>query len=108
MNEKNEITTKVCRVCGRELPIDSFCKQNKSADGHSHVCRECKKMVHDGYVRPRFNRFSTEDLVAEIKARGVKLIPEPTPREMMERLAALGYKGKLTYTRVETVDIENF
>lgn len=108
MNEKNEIATKVCRICGRELPIDAFYKSNKTDDGRSHICRECKKMAHGGHIRTRYNKFTTDELVSEIKARGVNLIPEPSPREMMERLAALGYKGKLTYTRVETIDIENF
>lgn len=48
------------------------------------------------------------ELIDELKRRGVNLIPEPTPREMMERLAALGYKGKLTIIRTETIDIEKF
>lgn len=49
-----------------------------------------------------------DELICELKRMGMNLIPEPTEDEMMERLAALGYKGKLTITRTETIDIENF
>lgn len=34
---------KVCNVCGRELPIEQFDKQYKSADGHFKSCKECRK-----------------------------------------------------------------
>ena len=34
--------TKVCKDCGRELPIDKFGKAFRSKDGYNHICRECK------------------------------------------------------------------
>ena len=40
-------------------------------------------------------------------ARNARLA-EFTPRELMAELARRGYEGKLTYTRVEEIDINNF
>ena len=38
--------TKVCKECGRELPIEEFPRHRKSRDGHSGFCHDCwsKKM----------------------------------------------------------------
>lgn len=41
MNEEKTPTTKVCKTCGRELPIEQFAMNVKSKDGHLHVCKEC-------------------------------------------------------------------
>lgn len=38
-----EKTTKVCKECGRELPIEQFRVNPKSADGHLHTCYDCMK-----------------------------------------------------------------
>lgn len=37
----NDMETKVCKKCGRELPLDMFGGSAMSADGHKHVCKEC-------------------------------------------------------------------
>lgn len=36
-----EIKTKVCNKCGRELPIDTFNKKTSSKDGLQDYCRDC-------------------------------------------------------------------
>ena len=33
--------TKVCRKCGRRLPLDKYAKNNFSPDGHRSWCKEC-------------------------------------------------------------------
>lgn len=33
--------TKVCKECGRELPIEQFRANYKSADGHLSTCNDC-------------------------------------------------------------------
>lgn len=40
--ETTATTTKVCKVCGRELPIDEFYKSPTSADGHYNQCKSCR------------------------------------------------------------------
>ncbi len=34
-------TTKTCKKCGIEKPIDDFCKYSASKDGRDSVCRPC-------------------------------------------------------------------
>ena len=33
--------TKVCKNCGRELPLEDFPEHPRTADGHGHICTEC-------------------------------------------------------------------
>lgn len=33
--------TKVCKICGRELPLDSFPKHPRTKDGHTTICADC-------------------------------------------------------------------
>lgn len=33
--------TRICKVCGRELPLDQFTRSCKSRDGYTHTCKEC-------------------------------------------------------------------
>ena len=34
---------KICRRCGRELPLDEFYVHKDMADGHLNICKECVK-----------------------------------------------------------------
>ena len=38
-----ETITKICCNCGQEKPIDEFVKDNRKKDGHSTLCKECKR-----------------------------------------------------------------
>lgn len=37
-----EEKTKVCRKCGRELPLSEFPRNALSKDGHINTCKTCK------------------------------------------------------------------
>ena len=37
----NTAGTKVCKVCGRELPLDKFPRKAKARDGYGATCKEC-------------------------------------------------------------------
>jgi hypothetical protein len=36
-----DIGLKVCRSCGRELPLDDYYPQVTAPDGHRHICKHC-------------------------------------------------------------------
>lgn len=44
--------TKVCKVCGKELPIEMFRKNNKSKDGYTDTCFDCINVK----IRAGFNK----------------------------------------------------
>lgn len=96
---------KTCTRCGRTLPIESFSKDSRTADGHRHICNECEHTSRSKGRGGKLSKFSKEELVAELQRRGYKLLADPTPRELMLRLKAMGYDGELTYTKVEKIDI---
>mgnify|MGYP006896759018 CR=1 FL=1 len=87
-------TMKNCKDCGRELPETQFKKTRWGT--RASVCNECANAKRKLSVESK-----TED------ARKMRL-SEFEPRELMEELARRGYEGKLTFTRVITIDITNF
>lgn len=50
--EMEEKRTKVCKVCGKELPIDMFRKNIKSKDGYTDTCIDCINVK----IRAGFNK----------------------------------------------------
>lgn len=34
--------TKICNICGKELPIDEFSKNSSMKDGHLNTCKKCR------------------------------------------------------------------
>lgn len=78
---KHEVAeTKKCSVCGEVLPIDMFTRHGR---GRENVCITCKR-----------KQSGKSEALAQF-----------TPRELIEELKARGYKGKLTYTIVKTLNI---
>lgn len=37
-----DLVTKRCNKCGRELPLKMFFLTRRTPDGHTNVCKECK------------------------------------------------------------------
>lgn len=78
---KHEVAeTKKCSVCGEILPVDMFTRRGT---GRENVCIKCKH-----------KQSGQSEALAKF-----------TPRELIEELKARGYKGKLTYTVVKTLNI---
>ena len=98
---------KTCTRCGRTLPIENF--GTHSRYGVKHVCKECEHVSRSNGAKSRgkgaLGKFSKEELVAELQRRGYKLMADPTPRELMLRLKAMGYDGDITIQRTETINI---
>lgn len=102
--ETNGITppnaaTRVCKCCGRELPIEQF---GHGGFGLLKTCKEC-------IGKQRKENRKKIDEVAELRrqleeARRLRL-SEFKPRELMIALKELGYEGKLTYIQRHEIDI---
>lgn len=98
--------TKICERCGKELPLIGNFKKTR----WGHYCNICNGCVTE---KLRESTKKKAAAVMEIKqkqeeeARTLRLA-DFTPRELMQELARRGYEGKLTYTRIETIDITDF
>lgn len=85
--------TKICKQCGRELPLDSFAKHHISKDGHMAYCNSCREEQ-----RKQSPLGGGKMVVKPINGGNPDLAPF-TPRELIEELKVRGYKGKLTIER---------
>ena len=114
------VETKVCRFCGRELPIEQFSPSSRHKDGHMPICKECRSLQAREYyeknrekilTQQREHRSATKDDKAADEAKpaistsagatGVgghtltkvrKTLDDYEPRELFEQLKRLGYK----------------
>lgn len=79
--------TKVCKVCGQELPLSEFRKSPFTTNGIS----TCNKCIGDKIKKTRlFNR---------TRSNSNSELSKFTPRELIGELKSRGYKGKLYVTR---------
>lgn len=82
--ENQEIKTKRCPKCGRELPLSEFYLNRATRDGLQTWCKECqKKRVRSNYT----NNHCNPDLA------------QFTPRQLIEELKNRGYTGELQYVQ---------
>ena len=72
---------RVCRCCGKELPITEFNHYRKN--NYRLICKQCQE--NDNTKNDKFNGISSRELILELRARG--------------------YKGKLTKTITKDVVI---
>lgn len=79
--------TKVCKVCGQELPLSEFRKSPFTVNGIA----TCNKCVSDKIKKTKlFNR---------TRSNNNSELAKFTPRELIGELKLRGYKGKLYVTR---------
>ena len=101
---EESVKTKVCKKCGRELPITEFALNKNLKDGHVGRCKDCI----NAYQRQRYARKKGKTL-ERTNPKPVLLNPKfsgKTPRELQhdmrelkEELIARGFncEVKLTY-----------
>lgn len=64
--------TKVCKKCGKELPLTMFYTNRATKDGYTPLCKRC---FRERYARPatRYGilpAYTTDELIAEVERRG--------------------------------------
>lgn len=103
--------TKVCKKCGRELPIDSFFKNKLMKDGHESQCKECKTAYALEYqkkyrARKREQKKENERIEFEKKYKVYtnRELAKFNPRELMLELKARGYEGELVFREVKVTE----
>lgn len=77
--------TKVCKVCGKELPLSEFKVTALSPNG-VNTCNKC--CVEKARLSRGKNKKGDEN----------SALSNFSPRELIEELRVRGYKGKLYYT----------
>ena len=96
-----EQETKVCRCCGRELPISNF---KIGRWGVVSVCNECDKQHRAEKRQERIDK--AKQKVEDVRAENRQLcLADFSPRELMAELKRRGYEGKITYVETHTIDL---
>ena len=97
--------TKICKECGKELPIEMF-KTTRSGT-KAHVCTPCaiakmRRTRKEIAKQKEEMKVAIKDKICERQ----EALAAFTPRELMKELARRGYKGTLRY--VQEINIESF
>lgn len=102
-----EIKTKVCHKCGRELPLSEFHKKSSAKDGLQPSCKECSnKMASECAKRSREKKKAQAkeneriEFEKKYKIYTDKELAKFTPRQLILELKARGYVGTLLYEEV--------
>ena len=118
----------MCSRCGKIKPLDEFHLAKKSPDGHHWWCKECVSEYGKNRERnkssntkkeevpstpsanavPSIKTASSKELIDEIKGRGIVVLVDPTPRDLITSLANKGYLGTLEYYEKKTLSVANF
>lgn len=93
--------TKVCKSCGRELPLESF---YRNYFGITSVCKECNKKNRAEAQKRRYDN-DKQSLSEQLNATRKMRLADFTPLELMKELARRGYEGNLNYVETHTIDI---
>lgn len=96
--------SKICKDCGRELPISYF-KKTRYGERVS-VCTECATMkMRENKEKKRIAEEISKKEEAQRKAdaQATLTLSDFTPRQLMLELKRRGYEGKLTF--VQEIDI---
>jgi ribosome-binding protein aMBF1 (putative translation factor) len=96
--------SKICKDCGRELPISYF-KKTRYGERVS-VCTECATMkMRENKEKKRIMEEikAKEEAQKKADAQATLTLADFTPRQLMLELKRRGYEGELTF--VQKIDI---
>lgn len=94
--------TKVCKVCGKELPIEMFRKNTKSKDGYTDTCIECINVnIRAGFNKKKDAQKKTESeepIRLEDTIKMVDAINSVPDQALVNELRQRGYDVTCTKT----------
>ena len=101
--------TKVCKACGRELPLDHFGGHHKTADGKQVICKDCMsariaKGGKEHWKKRRAVKAAEDVEVEKVLNEPIELckpLSDYTPQEIYDELRSRGWSG--TLTKIETL-----
>lgn len=109
-----EIKTKVCSKCGRELPIEKFSKGSNKG-GLQSRCKDCVSEYMKEYAeRRKAQRKEKEnaEFEKEHKIYTNKDLAKFSPRDLILELKARGYRGSLVFEEIvvnkHIIDMDKF
>lgn len=91
-----EIKTKKCSRCGRELPVTMFRRQSKAPDGLQYYCKECQAAAAAKKTPKEISKSIFVPSSAK-KIWHLESLASISNRDLIEELKARGFKGKLSY-----------
>lgn len=94
--------TKICKKCGRELPVTEFYPHKHTKDGLDTYCKECKAQA----TKERRAHKKAEETPAEDPAEVTPALAAFTDDELLAELKDRGYFWKDLYKYVK-VDFES-
>lgn len=106
-----EIKTKVCHKCGRELPLENFYVNKSLKGGHDNTCKECKNTYVKDWAKKNREKKKLQakeneriEFEKKYKIYTDKELAKFTPRELMLELKARGYEGELLFREVKVTE----
>lgn len=103
--------TKVCKKCGRELPIENFYTNKSLKGGHDNCCKECKNAYSKEWQKKNREKKKIEKIENEriefekkYKVYTNRDLAKFTPRDLMLELKARGYEGELVFREVKVTE----
>lgn len=94
-----EMETRICKCCGRELPIDNF---RVTHLGRRQTCDDCiKKKTQETKARKK----DMANAVQKAQDARILRLQDFSPRELLKELKRRGYEGKLQFVEVHTIDL---
>lgn len=80
--EKAPVATKVCSVCGRELPVSEFGRHSRTKDGYQPFCRKCHSEMNKGHKkRQGVEPGEAPAMPEEVRRIVAENTPPPKPRK---------------------------
>lgn len=103
MEEKKSVQTKVCKKCGRELPVDQFGKHARTKDGLQPLCKDCRSAAVKGKTLHKH----TPDDRPVLKPDNVITLAQATDAELCHELAQRGWTGELSRIEKRRISLED-